>query len=240
MKRQDLSLSASHTGILWAPECDYILHTCKKPRQNLRRKKMPCRKRNIAVKEWRVRQAGKGRKHKQSWKLSVAWDCCTEQSHSCKDTQLTLEAEQPHRTNLSTHLYFCQTTTSVCGLQCHLDNVKDRQVIISGNPELGLITQCSCTDGKETSHSSPTWIGVRCKQGMHSFRSHIKCISEAVHTKQQTACKHSKSAASRELNPSPFSYPGLRMQELLSELQTWGSLVYLEKCVLPSLAFAYQ
>lgn len=135
-----LSLSASHTGILWAPECDYILHTCKKPRQNLRRKKMPCRKRNVAVKEWRVRQAGKGRKHKQSWKLSVAWDCCTEQSHSCKDTQLTLEAEQPHRTNLSTHLYFCQTTTSVCGLKCHLDNVKDRQVIISGNPELGLIT----------------------------------------------------------------------------------------------------
>lgn len=147
MKRQDLSLSSSHTGILGAPEW-VLLHTCKKPRQNLRRKEMPCRKRNVALKEWRARQSGKGRKCKQSWKRSEAWDCQTEQSRSCKDTQLTLEAEQPHRTNLSTHLCFCHITTAVFGLKCHLGNVKGGLVSISGNPELRLITQCSCLDGK--------------------------------------------------------------------------------------------
>lgn len=59
-----------------------------------------------------------------------------------------LEAEQPHQTNLSMHLYFCHITTSLCGLKGHLGNVKGRQVSISGNPELGLITLCSCMDGK--------------------------------------------------------------------------------------------
>lgn len=231
IKWQDLSLSPSQTGILGTPEC-VLLHACKKQRQNLRRKEMPCRKRNVALKEWRVRQTGKGRKCKQSWKLSEAWECCTEQSCSCKDMQLTLEAEQPHQTNLSTH--FCHIPTSACGLKCHLGNVKGGQVSISGNAELGLITQCSCMDGKAPqrhltfiSHWSRCGVQTRHEELQESHQIYLWSSSYKAANSMQ---KHWKSSASWELNPLPVSYPGLRMQELLSELQTQKSCLSGKMC----------
>lgn len=36
------------------------------------------------------------------------------------------------------------------------------------------------------------------------------------------------------------SHPGLQMQVLLSEVQTWGKLAYPENCILHPLAFAWQ